>query len=65
MDNMQSVIPDNRLQAVRIRLLEEIKATQEKNTPRSSSIVQSNYAKQDGSCESDPTPYGSVSKHDG
>ena len=33
MDNMQSVIPDNRLQAVRIRLLEEIKATKKRIHP--------------------------------
>ena len=33
MDNMQSVIPDNRFQAIRTRLLEEIKATKKRIHP--------------------------------
>jgi hypothetical protein len=51
---MQRVIPDNTLQAVRTRLLEEIKATRKRINPVLHPLTS----------KSDSTPYGPVSKHD-
>jgi hypothetical protein len=60
---MQSVIPDNRLQAVRTRLLEEIKATKRRINPVHHPLF--NLTMQNKIDHSDPKPYGQMSKHDG
>jgi hypothetical protein len=61
---MQSVIPDNRLQDVRTRLLEEIKTTKKRIHPVLHPLFNLTMQNKIEPCESNPAPYGPISKDD-